>query len=52
MNPGAEVELAKQLRNDELTIGEVFGFLSGLYFRVATAGRRGARPPRLEKIPR
>ncbi|MCR4338633.1 MAG: hypothetical protein NUW01_01975 [Gemmatimonadaceae bacterium] len=92
MNPGAEFELAKRLRNDELTIGEVFSFLSGLYFRgklayarkfsatpesifvvtsnrglmlrsvragkeldyipVATAVRRGARPPRLEKIPR
>ena len=33
MNPGAEFELAKRLRNDELTIGEVFSFLSGLYFR-------------------
>lgn len=33
MNPGAEFDLAKRLRNDESTLGEVFSFLSGLYFR-------------------
>lgn len=33
MNPHAEFELARRLRNDELTLGEVFSFLSGLYFR-------------------
>ena len=33
MNPGAEFELARRLRNDEVTLGEVFSFLSGLYFR-------------------
>lgn len=40
MNPGAEFELAKKLRNDELTIGEVFSFLSGLYFRGKLAYAR------------
>jgi hypothetical protein len=40
MNPGAEFELAKRLRNDELTIGEVFSFLSGLYFRGKLAYAR------------
>ena len=49
MNPGAEFELAKRLRNDELTIGEVFSFLSGLYFRGKLAyARRFATGP--EKI--
>ena len=33
MNPGAEFDLARKLRNDESTLGEVFSFLSGLYFR-------------------
>jgi hypothetical protein len=40
MNPGAEFELAKRLRNDELTIGEAFSFLSGLYFRGKLAYAR------------
>ena len=40
MNPGAEFELARRLRNDELTIGEVFSFLSGLYFRGKLAYSR------------
>lgn len=40
MNPGAEFELAKRLRNDELTLGEVFSFLSGLYFRGKLAYAR------------
>ena len=46
MNPGAEFELAKRLRNDELTIGEVFSFLSGLYFRgkLAYAKRFAVAP--------
>lgn len=45
MNPGAEFELAKRLRNDELTLGEVFSFLSGLYFRgkLAYARKFGAK---------
>lgn len=44
MNPGAEFELAKRLRNDELTLGETFSFLSGVYFRgkLAYARRFGA----------
>jgi hypothetical protein len=46
MNPGAEFELAKRLRNDELTLGEVFSFLSGLYFRgkLAYARKFAASP--------
>ena len=40
MNPGAEFELARRLRNDELTLGEVFSFLSGLYFRGKLAYAR------------
>ena len=46
MNPGAEFELAKRLRNDELTLGEVFSFLSGLYFRgkLAYARKFAAAP--------
>ncbi len=40
MNSGAEFELAKRLRNDELTIGELFSFLSGLYFRGKLAYAR------------
>ncbi|HUR92517.1 MAG TPA: hypothetical protein VMY38_07565 [Gemmatimonadaceae bacterium] len=44
MNPGAEFDLAKRLRNDELTLGETFSFLSGLYFRgkLAYARKFGA----------
>ncbi|MEX1186412.1 MAG: hypothetical protein WEA80_07465 [Gemmatimonadaceae bacterium] len=46
MNPGAEFELARRLRNDELSIGEVFSFLSGLYFRgkLAYARKFAAAP--------
>src|SRR5688500_3474039 len=46
MNPGAEFELAKRLRNDEVTLGEVFSFLSGLYFRgkLAYARKFAATP--------
>ena len=44
MNPGAEFELAKRLRNDELTLGEVFSFLSGLYFRGKLAYARKFAP--------
>lgn len=40
MNPGAEFELARRLRNDEVTLGEVFSFLSGLYFRGKLAYAR------------
>src|SRR5687768_15211714 len=40
MNPGAEFELARRLRNDEVTLGEAFSFLSGLYFRGKLAYAR------------
>lgn len=40
MNPGAEFALARRLRNDELTLGETFSFLSGLYFRGKLAYAR------------
>src|SRR5688500_680894 len=40
MNPGAEFELARRLRSDEVTLGEVFSFLSGLYFRGKLAYAR------------
>lgn len=40
MNPAAQFELATRLRNDELTLGEVFSFLSGLYFRGKLAYAR------------
>jgi hypothetical protein len=33
MNPRAQFELAVRLRGDGATLGEVFTFLSGLYFR-------------------
>ncbi len=33
MRPGARFDLALKLRAGEATIGEVFGFMSGLYFR-------------------
>ena len=44
MNPAAEFELARRLRKDEVTLGEAFSFLSGLYFRgkLAYARRFGA----------
>jgi len=32
-NPGAEFELARRLRRRRASLGEVFAFLSGLYFR-------------------
>src|SRR5687767_14908606 len=46
MNPAAEFDLARRLRNDELTLGEVFSFLSGLYFRgkLAYARKFAAAP--------
>ena len=40
MNPAAEFELATRLRNDEVTLGEAFSFLSGLYFRGKLAYAR------------
>ncbi len=37
MRPGAEFDLAVKLRNGSATIGEVYAFISGLYFRGKTA---------------
>jgi hypothetical protein len=44
---GAGSDLAKKLRNGAATIGEVYTFISGLYFRgkAAYAERFGAAPP-------
>ena len=52
LNPGAEFELAKRLRNDELTLGEVFSFLSGLYFRgkLAYARKFAARTDPVSRV--
>ncbi len=48
MNDDATFELAKRIRSDEgATIGDVFSFLSGLYFRGKVAYARAfARPSR------
>lgn len=48
LNPRAEFELARRLRSPEGTpIGDVFSFLSGLYFRGKLAyAREFAAPPR------
>ena len=51
LNPKAEFPLAAQLRTPEgAPIGEVFSFLSGLYFRgkLAYARAFGAAPPGIE----
>lgn len=46
-NPRARFELAERVQNDGATLGEVFSFLSGLYFRGKLAyGNHFARPPR------
>ena len=47
MSPVAQFSLARQLRSPEGTsLGEVFSFVSGLYFRGKLAyARRFARPP-------
>ena len=47
MSPAAQFALARQLRSDEGTaLGEVFSFVSGLYFRGKLAyARRFAKPP-------
>ena len=47
MSPAARFPLANQLRAAEgATLGEVFSFVSGLYFRgKLTYARRFARPP-------
>src|SRR5688500_8725135 len=47
MSPAAQFALARQLRSPEGTsLGDVFSFVSGLYFRGKLAyARRFARPP-------
>ena len=46
LNPSAEFELARRLRAQGAPIGEVFSFLSGLYFRGKLAYARAfAAPP-------
>jgi len=46
LNPRATFELAARLRSEGVPIGDVFSFLSGLYFRgkLAYARRFGAAP--------
>lgn len=47
MAPGAQFPLARQLRSEQgVPLGDVFSFVSGLYFRGKLAyARRFARPP-------
>jgi hypothetical protein len=47
LNPGARFELAQRLRMDaEVSLGEAFAFMSGLYFRGKLAYARAfTRPP-------
>src|SRR5436190_7299704 len=46
LRPEAEFELVQRVRERAATLGEVFSFLSGLYFRGKLAyGRAFARPP-------
>src|SRR5581483_843907 len=47
MRPGANFELARQVRIGAASLGDVFTFCSGLYFRGKIAyARRFATPPR------
>jgi hypothetical protein len=46
MNERAEFDLANRLRHGKVTLGEVFSFLSGLYFRGKyTYSQHFGRPP-------
>jgi hypothetical protein len=46
MSPTAQFALARQLREDSAALGDVFAFVSGLYFRGKLAyARRFASPP-------
>lgn len=46
MSDAAEFDLAKRLRKSQATLGEVFSFLSGLYFRGKYSySQHFARPP-------
>src|SRR6187549_3467381 len=46
MSPSAEFALARQLRSEGVPLGDVFAFVSGLYFRgKLNYARRFAQPP-------
>jgi len=57
MRPQAEFELAARLRRGEATIGEVYSFISGLYFRGKVAysevfaNAPGPMPPAVVIVP-
>jgi hypothetical protein len=50
--PGASFELARRIRIGDATLGEVFTFCSGLYFRgkLAYARRFASAPPAMDGI--
>ena len=52
LNPDAKLDLAVRLRNSGAPLGEVFSFISGLYFRgkLAYAERFGNPPPAVEGV--
>jgi hypothetical protein len=52
LRPGASFELARNLQIGSATLGEVFTFCSGLYFRgkMAYSHRFAAPPPRQEGV--
>lgn len=46
LSPNAQFELARRLRNSSVPLGEVFSFISGLYFRGKLAyAQRFKNPP-------
>jgi hypothetical protein len=46
LRPGSDVPIARQLQSGDLTLGDAFAFLSGLYFRGKLAyARRFGRAP-------
>lgn len=46
LNPGSDLDLARRLRGDGVGLGELFSFVSGLYFRGKLAYARAfAAPP-------
>lgn len=52
LRPGASFELARQLQIGSATLGDVYTFCSGLYFRgkLAYARRFAEPPPRMEGV--
>lgn len=46
LNPSADFDLACRLRRDGVSLGEVFSFISGLYFRGKLAYARSFAAPR------